>query len=155
MWFTALEGVYGSALLAHGRSQWTAAANATRTGAIAVLMPIGFALGGFSGAVAGFSISSVGMYLVSAMACRPLGLSAWRSDLWLSVYIALVGSLGLAIEDKAASLDLPPLAIFADRYRPLHGGLGRARLARLAWFQRLRVSQPGGSGLGAPIPTST
>lgn len=87
-WMVSLEATYGSALLAHGLSRWTAMANGARLVSIGILMPLGFSLFGMAGAVGGFALSGAVMYGVSAVVAHRLGLTGWILDLVLSTSIA-------------------------------------------------------------------
>ena len=88
----ALASTNGTALLARGESGWIAAANGAKLASMLALIPLGYARGGFPGAVAGFASSELVHFGVLALATSRAGLSAWRGDLLASA-VFLVGAL--------------------------------------------------------------
>jgi O-antigen/teichoic acid export membrane protein len=93
-WFAVLESTYGAGLLACGQAKWTAASGAGKLVGMLCLIPLGFYLGGFFGAVVGLAISEVARYAVSAWGASTAGLKAWPHDLAMTT--AMLLSAGLA-----------------------------------------------------------
>ena len=93
-WFTVLESTNGAALLARGEASWTAASSAAKLLGMLVLIPLGYALGGFPGAVAGLAISEIVRYSVSAFAVTRAGLRGWPKELRLSTWVFASAGLG-------------------------------------------------------------
>jgi O-antigen/teichoic acid export membrane protein len=76
-----LEGTNGAALLALGRSRAVAAYSGAKLVGMAILIPLGYKLGGFPGAVAGLVGSELFKYVASVVAVARAGLSVYRLDL--------------------------------------------------------------------------
>jgi len=93
-WFTVLESTNGAALLARGEARWTAANSAAKLLGMLALIPLGYALGGFTGAVAGLAASEVLKYAVSAFAVARAGLKGWPQELRLTGWVLATGGLG-------------------------------------------------------------
>jgi len=93
-WFTVLESTNSAALLARGQAHWTAANSAAKLLGMLALIPVGYALGGFPGAVAGLAISEVLKYAVSAFAVARAGLKGWPQDLRLTGWVLVTAALG-------------------------------------------------------------
>lgn len=93
-WFTVLEATNGAALLARGEARWTAASNAGKLAGMIVLIPTGYHVAGFHGAVAGLVLSEVLKYAVSAFAAGRAGLRGWPQDLALSAWVLISAWLG-------------------------------------------------------------
>jgi O-antigen/teichoic acid export membrane protein len=93
-WFAVLEGINSAALLARGQSNWTAAASAGKLAGMLTLIPLGFHLGGFPGAVVGLALSDVLKYAVSAFAVSRAGLPCLAQDLRLTAWVLASAALG-------------------------------------------------------------
>lgn len=93
-WFTVLESTNGAALLARGQARWTAASGAAKLLGMLVLIPAGFALGGFPGAVAGLAAAELFKYAVSAFAVTREGLKGWPQELVLTGWVFASAALG-------------------------------------------------------------
>ncbi|MEM7517573.1 MAG: oligosaccharide flippase family protein, partial [Planctomycetota bacterium] len=93
-WFSILESTNGSALLSSGKANFVAASGAAKVIALVLLIPLGFHLGGFPGAVLACALTDFFKYAVSATAVASLGFSAWRKDLLLSGYVAATAGAG-------------------------------------------------------------
>ena len=87
-WFSILELTNGSAFLARGQVNMLALANAGKLAGMAILIPLGFHLGGFPGAVTAYAATELFKYVISAFTIARVGLSGWRRDLALSVFVA-------------------------------------------------------------------
>ena len=93
IWFGAvLCGTNTEALLAQGLPRWSALCSLVKTIALVSLLPLGFWLAGFQGAVVGLVFSDVCRYLCSVYGARKRGLRAARQDLGVSV----LGGLSVA-----------------------------------------------------------
>ncbi len=101
-WFTVLESTNGAALLARGEANWTAANSAAKLLGMIALIPIGYALGGFPGAVAGLAVSEVFKYAVSAFAVARAGLRGWPEELRLTMWVLATAALGSLSASLAA-----------------------------------------------------
>jgi len=95
-WFLALEMSNGSALLAVGKPKWVAAASAAKLGGMAVLIPLGMWMRGFSGAVMGFAASKLFRYLISLWAATRSKLGGHRQDFALTIALAVSIVVGLS-----------------------------------------------------------
>jgi O-antigen/teichoic acid export membrane protein len=101
-WFQALEIGRGSALLALGKPQWVAAGHAAKVAGIAVLIPLGFQLGGFPGAVVGLASSQVLLYATASLGTRCQGLGGIGDDLLMTVVLAGSAASGLYVSNQLA-----------------------------------------------------
>jgi len=112
-WFQILESTNSAALLAQGRVTWMAAGSATKLAGMVLLLPLGFHLGGFPGALLGLLVSQVLMYAAAATGAMLSGLSVIGRDLALTAAMALVAGVGLlagnALADRFGG-NLPGLA---------------------------------------------
>jgi len=100
-----LGNTYGAALLAVGRPRAAAAGWLAKVVGIAVLVPLGFYVAearqaglGFFGAVLGFAASELMRYAASLVACRALAPTSVRSDVWLTLMVTGISSLGALFE---------------------------------------------------------
>jgi hypothetical protein len=80
-WFgVLLENTNSPALLARGLARWTAAGSAGKLVGLVVLLPIGYAVAGFPGAVAGAAGAEFVRYAISALAVRRQGMLGLDQD---------------------------------------------------------------------------
>jgi O-antigen/teichoic acid export membrane protein len=112
-WFSVLESTNGAALLARGESHWTAAASAGKLIGMLVLIPVGYALGGFPGAVAGLAASEVFRYAVSAFAATRAGLKGWPQELRLTAWVLATSAAGWLTVRLAEREGFSPPAVAA------------------------------------------
>ncbi|MFW6049750.1 MAG: oligosaccharide flippase family protein [Myxococcota bacterium] len=106
-WFLVLESVNGALLLADGRSRAVAAAQGAKVLAMAALIPVGYGLGGFPGAIAGFAAADVFKYLASAWAVRAMGAPVWGQDAAFTIALAASAALGLLARAGSQRVELP------------------------------------------------
>ena len=92
-WFAVLESTYGAGLLACGQSKWTAASGAAKLAGMLCLIPLGFSVAGFFGAVVGLALSEIAPYAVSARGASGEGLKAWKQDLALTTWMLITAGL--------------------------------------------------------------
>lgn len=93
-WFTVLESTNSAVLLARGEAHWTAASGSAKLIGMLLLIPAGYALAGFRGAVAGLAASEVLKYGVSAFAVTRAGLRGWPQELRLTGWLLATAGLG-------------------------------------------------------------
>lgn len=101
-WFFALEASNGAGLLALGRASWVAASNAGKLVGMLVLIPIGYQVYGFPGAVCGFALAEVFKYAVSAYAASRAALPGRLQDLGLTALLFAAAHLGWIAERRIA-----------------------------------------------------
>jgi O-antigen/teichoic acid export membrane protein len=94
-WFQILEVPSGSALLALGLPRWLAGANALKLGGILVLVPTGFWLFGFPGAIGGFVLAETFRYATCVVGASRRELPALGGDLVASALVGLAAACGL------------------------------------------------------------
>ena len=111
-WFQILESVNGSALLAKGRSDWTAAGNAAKLAGMCTFIPLGFALRGFPGALAGIVVSELLRYAASAVGLARLGISVVSRDAIFTAGVGVVAGVGFWTGTQTAGHFHSPLAGF-------------------------------------------
>jgi O-antigen/teichoic acid export membrane protein len=108
-WFADLENSNSSAAMALGQPKWLAAANGAKVAGMAVLVPAGYLLGGFPGAIVGFAAADVFKYLLSAIGATRLGVGAWRQDLVLTAGIIAISGATLGLRRAAGAEHLRPI----------------------------------------------
>ncbi|MDH3201716.1 MAG: oligosaccharide flippase family protein [Myxococcales bacterium] len=131
-----LGGTRSAIVLAVGRSDLTAVMAFSKVLAMVVLVPVGYLLAGVSGAIAGFALSELVRYSVSAHASASLGFDERLVDLKLSIRVgiaALVSWSAVAwlTELGISSAVLHAIVVFmlatAFWVRPLSVLVGRLR----------------------------
>ncbi len=140
-WFTVLEATNGSVLLARGEAHWTAASSAAKLLGMLALIPLGFAAGGFPGAVVGLASAEILRYVVSAVAVKRAGLQGWPQDLRLTGWVLASAGLGWLAALLAERAGWPPLAgagLVLVAVTLAWGPLGFAHLAK-ARARRVRA----------------
>lgn len=109
VWFRALEVSPGSALIAMGNTQWIAAGHAAKVFGMLTLLPLGFALGGFFGAIVGLAGSQVLLYVTTAFGAHRAGVSGFRTDLIMTAGAAAAVVAGVLAAGQATARDVAPL----------------------------------------------
>lgn len=94
-WFQILECTIGAALLAQGHARWVAAGSAMKVVAMLVLVPLGFHLGDFRGALLGLVLAEAAKYLTAAAAGLLCGLRGFGRDLLVTTACAATSYLGM------------------------------------------------------------
>ncbi|MFM9995280.1 MAG: oligosaccharide flippase family protein [Phycisphaerales bacterium] len=107
-WLTVLESGYGMAFFALGKGKFAAAANAAKLAGMIVLIPVGYRLGGFPGAVGAFAATEGVRYAASTLLARRLGLRAWAQDLGHSLVVVAASGAGYGLAWAAAAYGLGP-----------------------------------------------
>lgn len=88
-WFgQVLQGSYSSALIALGLPRLSSLSSLVKLLGMLVLIPVGFHLGGFPGAVIGYTLSDVLRYGIAVWVSRVAGVGALWSDLRLTAWLA-------------------------------------------------------------------
>jgi len=101
-WFQILESSNGAALLAMGHTHWKAAIGGAKFLSLVVLLPLGFQLDGFRGALVGLVLSDLVKYLTSSIGVASHGLRSFRVDAMLTVAVAATAWLGFAAGNAMA-----------------------------------------------------
>jgi O-antigen/teichoic acid export membrane protein len=95
LWFGAvLHGSRSSALISSGKLRRNTVVMVAKLVSMLVLMPIGWLLAEFPGAVIGFALADVCKYVTSMVVCAPLRLDAWRAEFRLTSWVALSAVVG-------------------------------------------------------------
>ena len=89
-----------------GKPRWLAQGNGAKVICIALLVPLGFHLADFPGAIAGFASAELGRYGVLAFGVREWGLGTLRRDLLLSSLVAGSAFAGWWVGDFVAGAGL-------------------------------------------------
>jgi O-antigen/teichoic acid export membrane protein len=95
-WFSVVESTNSAAILAKGHSGWNSASSIGKLVAMAVLIPLGYAHGGFFLAIVGYATSDLVKYMVSAVFARRSGLFGVRQDLAATAMVAASCAAGIA-----------------------------------------------------------
>jgi O-antigen/teichoic acid export membrane protein len=139
IWFRVLDGANTAALLALGDARAVAFGHVAKVAALALLVPLGFAIGGLFGAIVGIASSEAPRYAMTAAGLRRRGVSGLPLD---ARYAAGAFASGLAAWVALDTL-LPDAAAIV---RFLTGGIAVAllwssalwRVARLLLGERAR-----------------
>jgi len=89
-WCCVVEGIYGAAFLATGRSRWIAVGSFTKVIAFCALLSPAIYWGGLVGAVIAWAASDALKMCMAIYLARKLDLKTHRIDLWYTVYFVLV-----------------------------------------------------------------
>lgn len=109
-WFAVLESTNSAVLLARGEAHWTAAGGGAKLLGMLLLIPAGYALAGFRGAVAGLAAAEVLKYAISAFAVRRAGLRGWPQELRLTAWMLASAGLGWLAAVVSARAGWSPIA---------------------------------------------
>lgn len=116
-WFNVLEATIGAALLAREQAAWVAGGSAAKLVGMMVLIPVGFSVGGFPGALLGYAASELLRYAVSATAAALTNLRAWPQDVGFTTVFAaasLTGWLaGYGVRSADVNVFLEAFVVFA------------------------------------------
>ncbi len=145
-WFLVCESTHGAALLARGDARSVAAGSLAKLVGMAVLVPAGYLLFGFPGALVAYTLSEPLRYAVSVVAVSRIGLSEWRTDAVLTACVAATGGLGAWAAAAMKTRGAPPVV----------EALGVAAVVTLAWapiaLVGLRASARSASGVAHASP---
>jgi O-antigen/teichoic acid export membrane protein len=94
-WFQILECTVGAALLAQRQVAWVAAGSASKLVGMVALIPLGFHLAGFPGALAGLVLSDAVKYLTASAGLARRGLSGVALDGLLTAAVIAISWVGL------------------------------------------------------------
>lgn len=129
-WFQILEATCGAALLALGRVPWMAGGSAAKLASLLVLIPLGFHLDGFRGALVGLVLAEAGKYLVAAAGVAVLRLPGFRLDLGMTALVVVTAAAGHGAAGLVGAGPHGTLAGFAAA-AAVSGGLW---VGILGWF---------------------
>ena len=142
-WFQLLETFNSMVLLAQGRTNWLAAGSAAKLGAMIVLLPLGYQLDGFRGALIALAVSELAKYLVALVALALRGLQTLAWDIGCSVLVVAFAYSGTLAGDALRTRgfgDLPAFFAAGVTTAILWGVLGLLYWSELR--TRRRASQP-------------
>jgi O-antigen/teichoic acid export membrane protein len=108
-WFGTPEAANTAAVLARGKPAWLAIGNAAKLLGMFALIPLGFYLGDFPGALAGYVASELFRYTCSTIAMHRLELSALRQDIGYSAVVAVASLTAWLTARGLAALHCPVL----------------------------------------------
>ena len=142
-WFTIQEETNRAALLAQGKADKLALHTTGKLLAMVILIPLGFHVAGFHGAVAGYALTEVSKYAVSVFTIARAGLSNWRRDCGLSLVVAAAAVIGSFAGETVRSFTdntlLSAITVFI---------VATAVWAPLAWTWKKRLGRAGKSFFG-------
>lgn len=101
-WFQILECTNGAALLAKGHVRWVAAGSAAKVLGMVLMIPLGYRVGGFPGALAGVVASEVLKYLTAAAGAALAGLRGFGRDALVTCAVAGTTAAGYAAGREVA-----------------------------------------------------
>ncbi len=115
-WLATPDQTNSCALLASGSPRWLAAANFGKLVGMFAMMPLGYALGGFRGALIGYAASGLLRYVVFTLAMYRHGLPTLPQDLGMSAVVLAASLAGygtvLLLSGLGAHVALQCLAVF-------------------------------------------
>lgn len=94
-WFQILEVTNGAALLAKGHARWIAAGSAAKVTGMVLLIPVGFHVDAFRGALVGMVAAEALKYATVALGAGLAGLPGFGRDLLLTFGVAATSALGV------------------------------------------------------------
>lgn len=109
-WFLVCESTNGAAMLARGEPRWVAAGSLAKLFGMCVLIPIGFVLGGFPGALVAYAGTELFRYAVSLWGVSRAGLDAKAQDLGLTVVVFVVGVAVWQLAERMPGWGVPVIA---------------------------------------------
>jgi O-antigen/teichoic acid export membrane protein len=102
-WFQILESSNGAALLALGHTHWKAGIGAAKLAGLVILLPLGYHLDGFRGALVGLILSDAVKYATSSIGVARHGLRFLGRDALLTVAVAAVSWVGFGAGNALAA----------------------------------------------------
>lgn len=142
-WFSIMEHSNGAAFLARGKANMLALANTGKVIAMVVLIPIGFSIAEFPGAVAAYALTEVVKYVISAISIARAGLSNWRFDFGLTCMVATAAVIatfaGQFARNMADNVFIGAIGVFIA---------ATAAWAPLAYIWKSRLARSGKSFFG-------
>lgn len=134
----ALDSINQQAALAQGRPKWMAASNLARLVGMVGLIPAGFLLRGFPGAVAALAATSVLAYVATSVGLARAKLYPVKGD--FVIVLAVIATAFVGRFSIAAVSDLvEKVWTSAPRIVALCGGLAALLLLSGSWFFAWRV----------------
>jgi O-antigen/teichoic acid export membrane protein len=110
-WFGVMDATNTASLLARGKARVLVLANASKLVAMIALIPLGYSIAEFPGAVAGFAASELVRYGVAAIVTNKSGLAGWNQDVALSSLVAAVSVVGVFGARWLESIGTPHVAV--------------------------------------------
>jgi len=138
-WLLALETTNSTALMARGAVKWMAIGSAAKLAGMVVAIPLGFHLGGFTGAVVGFAASEFLRYLTSVAGGVTIQLRSYRQDMLLTAVLLATTVAGLAAAWEVHHV-LAAMTVLHGRVEAFLEGLAVALVVAAGWgaFYRIR-----------------
>ncbi len=93
-WFGVMDATNTASLLARGKARILVLSNASKLVAMVALIPLGYSIAAFPGAVTGFAASELLRYGVSAYMTNKSGLIGWNQDLPLTCLVGAIAAIG-------------------------------------------------------------
>jgi O-antigen/teichoic acid export membrane protein len=116
-WFATPDQTNAYVNLASGRPRWLAAANFGKLVGMVLLIPVGYTLAGFPGALTGFACAELFRYAVSTTGVYRHGLRTMKQDLKISAVVLAASVAGrytvIFLHDYGVHVALQCLAVFA------------------------------------------
>jgi O-antigen/teichoic acid export membrane protein len=104
-WLLVLEASQGIMLLTLGHPRWLTLASATKVSAMAILVPLGFSLFGFPGALAALSLTEACRYFVESARVQREGMIERRYEWATSVLVLICAIAAVLIQYGPWALD--------------------------------------------------
>ena len=109
-WFLVCESTNGAAMLARGEPRWVAFGSFAKLIGMCVLIPVGFAIGEFPGALLAYAGTELFRYAISLWGVSRVGLDAKLQDLGLTAMVFGIGVAVWQVAERMQEWDVPVLA---------------------------------------------
>lgn len=106
-WFLVCESTNGAAMLARGEPRWIAAGSLAKLLGMIALIPVGYWLGGFPGALVAYAGTELFRYAISLWAVSRVGLDAKWQDLGLTLMVGVVGVVVWQLAERLHAWEVP------------------------------------------------
>jgi O-antigen/teichoic acid export membrane protein len=115
-WFATPEATNSSAALACGAPRWVALANFSKLVGMLILLPVGYAYGGFPGALLAYAASELFRYAASTVGVYRRGLPTMRQDAGFTLVVIASSLSSLFVlgrlQERGVHVVLQALAVF-------------------------------------------
>jgi len=147
VWFQILECTNSAALLARGNVNWMAAGSASKVAGMLLLIPLGFHMYGFPGALVALVLSEVVKYITAAVGIAIRGLQGFAGDAAFSAAIAAVAGAAIGCQHMVGAANGHKYRAFAVT-AVIAGGIWAA--VALAYWRRERAGHLSRTAPNAP-----
>ncbi len=106
-WFLVCESTNGAAMFARGEPRWVAAGSFAKLIGMCVLIPVGYWIAEFPGALVAYAGTELFRYAISLWGVQRLGLDAKLQDFGLTLMVGFVGVSVWQLAEYVRTLNVP------------------------------------------------